>query len=158
MRASVWVHLCFHCYSKKLKERKIIFRNRFCNHVIFFNLKISQCWKTFVHWLFYQKQNKIYILYITTINVKIQSCFFFCICSAPELTELLMSLWVHEASDGCRFAASVSCVWWNWNQHQRAYIDFLVVSFLLISLIFFFCLFVFTSNDYQTHYDLTFLM
>lgn len=92
----------------------------------------------------------VYILFITIINIKTRSRFVFIWCRSLS-EQSVWHLWIQKASDGYSLAASVSCVWLKRNQHQRAYIDFIVVSFLLN-------FFVFTSNDYQTHYDFPFFM
>lgn len=82
--------------------------------------KILQYWKVSANRLFDQKY------FYTLHHDHKYPVFIWC----RSLSE--QSVWyLYEASDGCSLAASVSCVWWKLNQHQRAYIDFFVVSFLL---------------------------
>lgn len=142
MRASVRMHLCFHCYSKKCKKRDFI---------LYLVTSLGRKYRNIGKYLPVIVKKDFDIL--CHDHHKYQNSVPFCVYLVlkPQQTEPLMSLWIHEASDGCSLAASVLCVWWKRNQHQRAYIDFFI-SFLLN---FFF---VFTSNDYQTHYDFPFLM
>ena len=95
----------------------------------------------------------LYCLCYTMIT-NIESAVPFCVILLPEpgLSEPLMSLCIHEASDGRSLAASRLRLWWKQNQRQRAYIDFFCCffSFDLFS--------VFTSTDYDIHCFFFFLL